>query len=309
MNSRHLLSFTLLTLLFAVAPTASQAYRDPETGTFITRDPAGFIDGPNMYTYVRQNPWTKFDPLGLYEEVYRQKPDEDGVVKVKVVIPIAYRNGTGNDGEETNISPEQTAKFNKILQETFTRKFEHGGVTYDVTAEVRQVTNNSYPVEIDGEDSDEFLTDEQHATKYRYNLVTFDPGEGDGGHWEGQNQDLRNNGTVGPDGNVENTLAHEVGHALDLEHNYSPGNLMDNRAGKDGWRLSPQQRSHIINKDNWETSKSSIPGKPAPTGAKPIINNTDPAIWKQLRSRSFQEIKKRGRTPVKRTRNYINKHE
>lgn len=40
-------------------------YRDLEFGTFLTRDPAGFIDGPNVYTYVRQNPWTMFDPLGL----------------------------------------------------------------------------------------------------------------------------------------------------------------------------------------------------------------------------------------------------
>jgi len=40
-------------------------YRDLETGTFITRDPAGFVDGPNLYTYVVQNPWTTFDPQGL----------------------------------------------------------------------------------------------------------------------------------------------------------------------------------------------------------------------------------------------------
>ncbi|WP_162145231.1 RHS repeat-associated core domain-containing protein [Chthoniobacter flavus] len=43
-------------------------YRDLETGTFITRDPAGFVDGPNLYAYVRQNPWTHFDPQGLDED-------------------------------------------------------------------------------------------------------------------------------------------------------------------------------------------------------------------------------------------------
>ena len=42
-------------------------YRDLEAGVFITRDPAGFVDGPNVYTYVRQNPWSAFDPLGLVE--------------------------------------------------------------------------------------------------------------------------------------------------------------------------------------------------------------------------------------------------
>ena len=40
-------------------------YRDLETGAFITRDPMGFVDGPNLYAYVRQNPWTSFDPEGL----------------------------------------------------------------------------------------------------------------------------------------------------------------------------------------------------------------------------------------------------
>jgi RHS repeat-associated protein len=40
-------------------------YRDPDTGTFLTRDPLGFKAGPNMYTYVHQNPWTHFDPEGL----------------------------------------------------------------------------------------------------------------------------------------------------------------------------------------------------------------------------------------------------
>ena len=42
-------------------------YRDLETGVWLTRDPAGFVDGPNLYAYVRQNPWTSFDPLGLRE--------------------------------------------------------------------------------------------------------------------------------------------------------------------------------------------------------------------------------------------------
>jgi RHS repeat-associated protein len=40
-------------------------YRDLETGEFISRDPMGFIDGPNVYAYTRQNPWSGFDPEGL----------------------------------------------------------------------------------------------------------------------------------------------------------------------------------------------------------------------------------------------------
>jgi RHS repeat-associated protein len=41
-------------------------YRDLETGTWLSRDPAGFVDGPNLYAYVTQNPWSKFDPDGLF---------------------------------------------------------------------------------------------------------------------------------------------------------------------------------------------------------------------------------------------------
>ena len=40
-------------------------YRDRLTNTFLTRDPAGFIDGPNDYNYVRHNPWSAWDPNGL----------------------------------------------------------------------------------------------------------------------------------------------------------------------------------------------------------------------------------------------------
>ena len=43
-------------------------WRDLETGTYLTRDPAGFVDGPNLYTYVRQNPWSGIDPDGLEEK-------------------------------------------------------------------------------------------------------------------------------------------------------------------------------------------------------------------------------------------------
>ena len=52
------------------------AYRDLETGTFLTRDPAGMVDGPNLYAYVRQNPWTHFDPEGLQEDEVETPAEE-----------------------------------------------------------------------------------------------------------------------------------------------------------------------------------------------------------------------------------------
>lgn len=40
-------------------------YHSPELGRFLTRDPAGFVDGPNLYAYVRSNPLAFVDPWGL----------------------------------------------------------------------------------------------------------------------------------------------------------------------------------------------------------------------------------------------------
>lgn len=40
-------------------------YFDPETGRYITRDPIGYADGPNVYLYVHNNPINHIDPLGL----------------------------------------------------------------------------------------------------------------------------------------------------------------------------------------------------------------------------------------------------
>ncbi len=42
-------------------------FRDLEMGVFLTRDPIGFGDGPNVYCYVHCNPITKFDAFGLWE--------------------------------------------------------------------------------------------------------------------------------------------------------------------------------------------------------------------------------------------------
>ena len=42
-----------------------QRYRDLFSGRFLTKDPAGCVDGLNQFAYCRQNPWSAFDPDGL----------------------------------------------------------------------------------------------------------------------------------------------------------------------------------------------------------------------------------------------------
>ena len=81
-------------------------YRDLETGIFITRDPLGFIDGPNVYTYVNQNPWTKFDPQGLmttdssdpfeaFFNLFKSKPDISGK-GVGAPLTVPNRDDSGD---------------------------------------------------------------------------------------------------------------------------------------------------------------------------------------------------------------------
>jgi len=42
-------------------------YYDPVNGRFIQEDPLGLLDGPNIYTYVTNNPINFIDPFGLFK--------------------------------------------------------------------------------------------------------------------------------------------------------------------------------------------------------------------------------------------------
>ena len=72
-------------------------YRDLETGTFLTRDPLGFVDGPNVYAYVVQNPWTKFDPLGLMTRPPSEEQKRSMDLGTQLKGNLAARNALLND--------------------------------------------------------------------------------------------------------------------------------------------------------------------------------------------------------------------
>jgi|GEM_PF-2833742 len=107
-------------------------YRDLETGTFITRDPLGFVDGPNVYTYVVQNPWTMFDPHGLswlswafgkgYSGPEAKAFDRgfvEGVKKSKVA-KWAYTGNANASSESMNVAVDSVGKeFSGDVNNTF----------------------------------------------------------------------------------------------------------------------------------------------------------------------------------------------
>jgi RHS repeat-associated protein len=37
----------------------------PHVGRWLSEDPAGYVDGPNQYLYVKNNPINMTDPSGL----------------------------------------------------------------------------------------------------------------------------------------------------------------------------------------------------------------------------------------------------
>jgi hypothetical protein len=91
----------LLAILFLAGAIPASAYSDIEDGVrvFLTRDPAGFVDGPNLYTYVNQNPWTHFDPEGLATE-QDYKNDE---AKAQAWHDAAIKQAGGDKSKQKNV--------------------------------------------------------------------------------------------------------------------------------------------------------------------------------------------------------------
>ena len=114
MAHRFILVFALMAMLFAVVAPEAHAYRDPETGTFITRDPLGFVDGPNMYAYVRQNPWSAFDPLGLKTATEYGEEIENSRSKMAEVRTEAREIWDSVKGERSDLTPTQSARLQDL---------------------------------------------------------------------------------------------------------------------------------------------------------------------------------------------------
>ncbi|MDP2922091.1 MAG: RHS repeat-associated core domain-containing protein [Candidatus Omnitrophota bacterium] len=62
-------------------------YYDPRIGRFITPDPLGMIDGPNMYLYCKNDPVNAIDPLGLWVALGNREAAPGGYHTVIILHP------------------------------------------------------------------------------------------------------------------------------------------------------------------------------------------------------------------------------
>ncbi len=60
-------------------------FYDPVLGRWLTPDPAGFADSPNLYVYVLNSPLNRLDLFGLYSHSWTNRPDE----ATNIDVPIA----------------------------------------------------------------------------------------------------------------------------------------------------------------------------------------------------------------------------
>ena len=76
---------------------ARHRYYDPVAGRWITRDPAGYVDGMSLYLYVGGNPFAYVDPLGL-----RADPVMNGLAS-QFVTSVADAARRGLDEAATRV--------------------------------------------------------------------------------------------------------------------------------------------------------------------------------------------------------------
>jgi hypothetical protein len=99
----------LLSFLLLAGLLPASAYTDMEDGMriFLTPDPSGFVDGPNLYTYVKQNPWTNFDPEGLNSDA-DQKQVEANLEGTDIGPAIIAQEQASNQTVQAGVTVAKT---------------------------------------------------------------------------------------------------------------------------------------------------------------------------------------------------------
>ncbi|MEX1013524.1 MAG: RHS repeat-associated core domain-containing protein [Waddliaceae bacterium] len=102
-----------------------QRYYSPSLGRFISADPSGFSDGPNLYAYVSNNPMVLIDPEGLNAfEWFGYETFMNGYMRGSHVFysiddePLNYENRSGSETVGSEYDPYTTVFFANGMKNT-----------------------------------------------------------------------------------------------------------------------------------------------------------------------------------------------
>ena len=91
MLSTRLATISFLLIVILSIPVAASAHYSPHLGRFLQPDPAGYVDGTELYAYVGDRPTLHRDPSGLQQEEIADPDvvnDRNGVVDPKFIAAM-----------------------------------------------------------------------------------------------------------------------------------------------------------------------------------------------------------------------------
>ncbi len=96
-------------------------YYDPEIGRWISQDPSGYVEGPNLYAYCNSNPLNVFDRFGLEAESNSSKFEEYfyGEVENHCFCERHRTCKRGGDLDKTVGSHLPTVKYSYTFEQMF----------------------------------------------------------------------------------------------------------------------------------------------------------------------------------------------
>ena len=258
----------------------NEGFRYRDEFVFLTKDPAGFVDGPNLYCYVRQNPWTSFDPEGLKIVIREMTPDQK--TAFDAMLAKAKKSPTFQKEWKAAQDSKQTIEIGMETDQNrkwFKSDAQHRGLTtteMDDSNGVKIVVSLRTPLPEDKKDvggvTPGYLGHElQHANEKAYrngkdpagvggvvdigdpnpSVIEGDPKEREHANLSG----MENRGT-----RAEEKIDKEVGDPINVNHTNSFGEVLpEYKNGRDGTVIEPPTQS--APKPTVEPSASSTPSQ------------------------------------------------
>lgn len=106
-----------------------QRFYDPQEGRWLTQDPAGFVDGYNLYTFVANNPLVNFDHYGLMTSIISLPPmhaDPEGTVENVISAVRTVGNITNQIGDLITESPAYQSTKEAVIDTWNNPRFQGG---------------------------------------------------------------------------------------------------------------------------------------------------------------------------------------